>query len=122
MNGLYLYEAKVLSWLDGDTLEVEIRLGFHVSCTKRLRVYGLNCREVHTKNEDEKKQGLGDKSFAENLLPVGKTTRMRSHKGADDKYGRWLAEIELSDGQDFATAMISAGHGKPYFGEGPKPV
>ena len=114
----YDYQCKLVSITDGDTVTVDVDLGFAITFRQTLRVYGLNCRETHTKNPTEKAAGLSDKAFAESLLPIGVAVTIHSHKADDpeEKYGRWLATIALPDGRDFAKTMIDAEHGAAYFG------
>ena len=118
INPTYEYDCVVVQIVDGDTLDVSADLGFSISLAERARVYGLNCREIHSTDIEEKRLGLADKAFAEGLLPSGTHAKMRSHKIDDprEKFGRWLCEIELPNGKDFAAEMIAAGHGIAYFG------
>ncbi len=122
INPTYEYDVTIIRWLDGDTVSVSISLGFDLMLDKCIRVYGINCREVHNKDATLKMQGLADKAFAEQLLPVGTKTVARTHKEGKEKFGRYLAELETVDGKDFATEMIVAGHAKPWDGQGVKPI
>lgn len=113
----YDYRCKVVRWLDGDTLDVDIDLGFSISLRQRVRVYGINCPESKSRNKEEKTAGLAAKSFAEDQAPMGSVVTIRSHKAGDDdeKFGRWLAEVKVSDG-DFAGLMLSNKHARAYTG------
>jgi endonuclease YncB( thermonuclease family) len=59
---LYTYKARVLRVLDGDTLEAVIDLGFGVATTQTLRLRGIDCPELVSKDGKEAKE------FVENLL------------------------------------------------------
>ena len=120
MNPTYEYDAIVVRWVDGDTVDVTIDLGFSISIKERVRVYGLDCPEIHTTDIDKKSLGLQAGRNAALLAKPGTHIKIRSHKSGDEKFGRFLAEIELADGRDFATEMIEAGHGVAYTG-GKKP-
>ena len=115
---LYNYVCKVLKWLDGDTLEVEIDMGFEVYARKKVRVYGINAREVHSKDPNEKSMGIKATLFAQSIAPVSGYVLIKSHKAnkEQEKFGRWLADIRLADGRDFATVMKDQGYAVPYFG------
>lgn len=117
-SATYDYRCTIRRVIDGDTLDVSIDLGFGIQRQDRVRAYGLNCREIHSRDAKEKRAGLVDKEFATALLPAGTEVTIRSHKPAnpEEKYGRWLATITLPDGRDFAESMIAAGCGVPYFG------
>ena len=118
----YDYRVKILAWLDGDTCDVAIDLGFAVGITQRVRVYGINAPEVHSLNPAEKKAGGAARDFAAGLAPVGGQILARSFKhGANDKFGRFLAVLTLADGSDLAAKMIAAGHAKAYFGDKKEP-
>lgn len=114
---MYHYQAKILRWLDGDTCDVEIDLGFSITIHKRVRVYGINTPEVHSANPVEKQAGLRAKQFAETLAAPGSVVEARTHKeGEDDKFGRYLAVLTLPGGEDFSELMLENGHAVAYFG------
>lgn len=45
---MYQYKAKLLSWIDGDTLLVEIDLGFYVTRQERIRLARINAPEMNS--------------------------------------------------------------------------
>lgn len=104
--------AEILRWIDGDSLVVKADLDFRIYHVMVVRVYGIDAPEVVGAT---KAAGLAAKAFAESLLPVGVTVKFVSHMPGD-KYGRWLASIELPDGSDFSAKMIEAGHAVAYLG------
>lgn len=120
-NSLYLYDCRVLRWVDGDTVDLSVDLGFGISINERVRVYGINAHEIHSKDSAEKNKGQIAAANAKVLAPVGTLVWATTHKAnkEEEKFGRWLADIKLADGRDFAKAMIAAGDAVPYFG-GPR--
>lgn len=102
----YEYWATVLRWVDGDTVKLAADQGFCNTFTGTFRVLGLDTPERGQTNYEVAT------AFAEHLAPVGTTVAIRSHKA--DSFGRWLAEIQLSDGRMFSTFMIEAGLGAAY--------
>ena len=138
MENPYVYpNAELVRILDGDTVELKLRVertievdfGFHVLQTTKVsttvqlkfRLLGINTPEVIGEHRAE-----GDKATAglKALLSTGRALRATTAK--PDKYGRWLAKLEVlnPDGvtwQDVNAAMVAGGFAKPYFGEGPKP-
>lgn len=86
---------KVLKVVDGDTIDIEIDLGFNMFTIQRVRLIGIDTPEINTKNLLEKEHGHRAKEFVENFFReseregyqiIVKTT-------LDDKYGRMLARI-----------------------------
>lgn len=111
------YTCKVIRWLDGDTLDVAVDLGFFLVLNMRVRVYGINAPEIHSVDPAEKRAGQAALAHANLLVPPDSLVTIRGVKGNDkEKFGRWLAEIVLPDGRNFAEEMIATGQGKPYFG------
>jgi micrococcal nuclease len=110
----YTYRAVIREWLDGDTVEVDVDLGFGIHKIDRVRLYGINCPE---KTGTTKPAGLAAKAFAANLAPPGSEVAIKSYKSGVEKFGRWLATIVLDCGTDLAAEMIRTGHGVEYHGE-----
>jgi micrococcal nuclease len=104
---MYEYQGKVINVVDGDTLDIEVDLGFLLHATHRLRLLGVNCPEVHGPT---RAAGLMAAGYTRNAL-LGKTVRIRTAK-ADD-FGRWLAQVYL-DGLDFNADLIAKGLAVPY--------
>lgn len=116
---LYIRAATVLEWIDGDTVDVLIDLGFSVSIKQRVRVRWLNTPEIRG---HEKAAGVLALCHACDLAPPRSQVTLRSHKDiGGDKFGRYLADITLADGRDYATCMVTSGHGKHWTGQGEKP-
>ncbi len=114
-----MYEKTCIinEWIDGDTVDITVDLTCSVYWKTRMRLFGLNCPEVHSLDQDEKKKGLEAKEFAQKLIPVGTKVKIVTVKeNSTDKYGRFLADITLSDGTKFSNKMIEAGHGVFYDG------
>ena len=59
---MYEYKCKIRKVVDGDTVDVDIDLGFGVWLRKqRVRLVGIDTPESRTKDLEEKKYGLGCK-------------------------------------------------------------
>ena len=86
----YLRRAKVLRVVDGDTVDLEVDLGYHVSLTIRGRLLGSN-----TPERGQPDFALATKALAslleENTDEDGYVSVKSTKTG---KYGRWLVEIE----------------------------
>lgn len=95
---MYEYRTKVSRVVDGDTVDVDIDLGFGVWLRKeRVRLLGIDTPESRTRDREEKKYGLAAKEFLKKALgtsPILKTT-----KDGKGKFGRILGEfiVEVED-------------------------
>ena len=66
---MYEYRCKITRIVDGDTMEIDIDLGFGVWLHKeRVRIYGIDTPESRTRDKVEKKYGLAAKAFAKSFL------------------------------------------------------
>ena len=69
---MYEYRCKILRIVDGDTVDVDIDLGFGVWMHReRVRIMGIDTPESRTRDLTEKKFGLAAKEFVRFLMPVG---------------------------------------------------
>ena len=103
---VYIYKAKVVNVVDGDTIDVDLDLGFRVTTRQRVRLYGVNTPE----------RGQPGYQEAKNLLMalLGVEVGLQSYK-PDDKYGRWLAAV-YNGNTSISQLLIDKGLGVPYFG------
>ena len=117
---MYEYRAKVIKVIDGDTVDVDIDLGFGISLNnERVRIMGIDTPESRTRDKVEKKFGLASKARLKELL--GKTTVLKTQinkKGEDmkGKFGRVLGDFVTESGKMVTEVMIKEGHCVPYFG------
>lgn len=111
----YDYRATVLRWVDGDTLDVRIDLGFEVAIVQRVRLYGVNTPEMNSTNPSDRTLARSALGMVESLAPPGSLVQLKSHK-SQDKYGRYLASVANDDGEDIAKALVGSGRGIEYFG------
>jgi micrococcal nuclease len=101
------YPAKVVRVVDGDTVHLDIDLGFSTWVINRsTRIAGINAPEFVTA------EGKTARDFSMTLLPVGAKVQLRSH--SLDKYGRVLGSITLPDGTDYGAAMLATGQAVPF--------
>lgn len=95
---MYEYRAIVLKVIDGDTIDVDIDLGFGVWLkNQRIRFYGIDTPESRTSDLEEKQFGLLAKEFVEKHCQVGSNIVIKSHLDDRGKYGRILGEIIIND-------------------------
>ena len=98
---MYEYKVKnVLRVVDGDTVDIEIDLGFDLTKKERVRVGGVDTPEKRTRNKNEKLLGYDATHFAEEWFGEGGTIVVKTSK--DGKYGRmigyfWRDDVCLND-------------------------
>lgn len=117
---MYEYRAKVNRVVDGDTVDIDIELGFDVVLTgQRVRIMGIDTPESRTSDKVEKKFGLAAKNRLKELLGPTAVLKTQIEKDGDDakgKFGRILADFVAPDGRMVTEIMIEEGHAVPYFG------
>ena len=101
MTPAYRYRARVVRVLDGDTYELDIDLGFHVSVRLPVRLYGWNCQELLTT------AGVSARIRASELLASGPIV-IETYKDRQS-FARWLATVYV-DGVDIGQALAKSGH------------
>ena len=82
---LYTYKANLERIIDGDTLLVNIDLGFSIFSQQRLRLRGLDCPELSTP------EGLKSRKFVELKLKDVKFLIIKTY--SQDLYGRYLVDV-----------------------------
>ena len=118
---MYEYRCKVVKIVDGDTVDVDIDLGFGVWLKKeRIRMFGIDTPESRTRDLDEKKYGLMAKDYITKLLDDEGGIVLKTRKDAEGKYGRILGELWRTT--DFADRsinqiMIEKHHAVSYHGQ-----
>ena len=113
---MYEYPCKIVRVVDGDTVDVDIDLGFsHWIHNERIRLYGIDTPECRTRDAEEKTAGLLAKKFVEDALHVGGTyTLTTKEKG---KFGRYLGVIMLSDRTSINAVLVTEHLAVPYHGQ-----
>jgi micrococcal nuclease len=113
------YVKKVSKVVDGDTIDVDIDLGFDISFTSRVRLAGIDTPESRTTDKIEKALGLEAKSFLKNAIDSAKSVVIKTEKmDSSEKYGRILGWVYL-DGSEVSIneQMISEGYAWGYLGD-----
>jgi len=117
---LYTYRATVLHVVDGDTVDLSVSLGFEMSYKARFRLVGINTPESYGPTACD--EGRAAKQWLIDLLKEGSPVVVKTTKDRKEKYGRFLAELFLVNGEGAPTEnsvnrmLIEAGHAKEYFG------
>ena len=118
---MYEYRCTVVKIIDGDTVDVDIDLGFGVWMKKqRIRLYGIDTPESRTRDLEEKKYGLAAKAYLTGMLDDEAGITLKTHKDAEGKFGRILGELwrttDYAD-QSINEYMIEKHHAVRYTGQ-----
>lgn len=106
---LHGYRAIVVRWIDGDTAELIVDLGFKMTMRDNFRLFGIDTPERGT-------DGSVDAwTRAKELAPAGTSAIVATHKR--DKYGRWLAEVFPDSRQESVNVtLVDEGLAVSYLG------
>ena len=117
---MYEYRIKkVVKVVDGDTIDVEIDLGFNISYAQRVRLAGIDTPESRTKDAKEKALGLEVKDKLKKAIDAAKDVVVKTElPDSSEKYGRILGWVYL-DGDTISLneQLIEQGYAWGYMGE-----
>lgn len=113
---MYEYSCRVNRVIDGDSVDVCIDLGFDISFTSSVRLYGIDTPESRTRDPEEKKCGLLSKKFLEEAVKNGKNIIIRTQKDEKGKFGRVLGSLVI-DGININHKMIEENLAVAYYGQ-----
>ena len=117
---MYEYKVDIVRVVDGDTVDVDIDLGFGVWLKKeRVRIMGIDTPESRTRDKTEKIFGLAAKERLKELLSessILKTEIDRSGEDAKGKFGRILGDFFAPDGRKVTEILVQESHAVVYNG------
>ncbi len=122
---MYEYRARLVKVVDGDTVDVDIDLGFGIWMKdERVRIMGIDTPESRTRDKVEKLFGKAASARVKELLEediILKTQIARDGEDMKGKYGRILGDFmveRFEDGnQEMLTdVLVSEGYAVAYFG------
>jgi endonuclease YncB( thermonuclease family) len=101
--------ALVLRAVDGDTLDLNIDIGFDLTFHTHARILGINCPEVRGVTKP-----AGDKATAfTRAYLTGCNSKVTVRDRGPDKYGRRLLLVDCA-GKDLATELLKSGNAVVY--------
>lgn len=118
---MYEYNCKIVRVVDGDTVDVDIDLGFDTwRRGERIRLYGVDCPECRSRSAIEKKAGILAKGFVIRSLHEGGTYKLTTKEKG--KFGRYLGTIKIDGELTINAALISENLAVPYTGQNKKEI
>tara|TARA_Y100000114_G_C11688068_1_gene292125 strand:+ start:150 stop:566 length:417 start_codon:yes stop_codon:yes gene_type:complete len=118
---MYEYRCTVVKIIDGDTVDVDIDLGFGIWMHKeRIRLLGIDTPESRTRDKEEKKYGLAAKKYLTEMLNDEGGIVLKTKKDAEGKFGRILGELwRTTDHADKSINqyLVDEHHAVQYYGQ-----
>jgi len=113
---MFEYKVYIQRVVDGDTVDVDIDLGFGVILKKeRVRIMGIDTPESRTRDKVEKKFGLASKARLKEILGKEAVLVCKEYD-AKGKFGRVLGDFTTKDGRMVTDVLVEEGHAVAYFG------
>ena len=109
---MYEYKAKVIRWLDGDTLQVRIDLGFYVHKEEKIRLARINAPELHDEVPYRMRKAKSARFQARKFCPEGAEITLQTTKAGRDRYARYIAEV-LYKGENLSDYLVNIGAARP---------
>ena len=114
---MYEYGAKVSKVVDGDTVDLDIDLGFGIWIKERCRLLGIDTPESRTRDQREKKFGKMATLRVKEILAESKTHKIKTEFDSKGKFGRTMVDFILPDGKSLCKRLVSERLAVPYHGE-----
>lgn len=114
----WIFRARIVNIVDGDTVDLEVDCGMHARRVERMRVLHVDAPE--TRGVVDRAPGLAAKQFvadwwAEVSGEGGFPLVVQTIK--TDSFGRYLADIWRDvDGANLSADLLSSGNALPYEG------
>ena len=118
---MYEYRVEIKKVVDGDTVDVDIDLGFGIWMrNERIRLMGIDTPESRTRDLEEKKYGLAAKKFLQNMLEDEGGIILKTDKDAEGKFGRILGTFYRTStfaDQSINDYLVEKHHAVRYYGQ-----
>jgi len=118
-NPFFTYRARCDEVIDGDTIDIQIDLGFRMHHSARVRLAGVDTHEVYGVDHDsrEYERGHSESQFVKEWVRLAE----ENYQGGDGwpllvstvqdetgKYGRYLADLYRRDTGEYLTDALLA--------------
>ena len=102
---MYQYNAKLVRWIDGDTVILDIDLGFYVTRQERVRLARINAPELNSQVPYQVRRAKSARAKAKKFAPEGSEVILSTSKNDIDRYSRYIGEITLN-GKNISDYLI----------------
>ena len=114
---MHEYKVKIRRIVDGDTVDVDIDLGFDMILSKqRIRLYGIDTPESRTRDKEEKFYGKLSAKFLKEQCKNSSEIFLKTYLDKKGKFGRILGEF-IVDGVNINKMMIEKYMAVEYYGQ-----
>jgi len=104
---MYEYKATVKRVIDGDSLVLDIDLGFYMFMNEtKIRLYGLDTPEMNAEDPLLRLQAIMATRYLYDNLEVGSKVTIKTVLDKREKYGRLLATIITEDGFNINDGLL----------------
>jgi len=104
---MYEYKATVKRIIDGDSLILDIDLGFYMFMNEtKIRLYGLDTPEMTSEDPLLRLQAIMATRYLFDNLKVGDKVTIKTVLDKREKYGRLLATIITKEGLNINEGLI----------------
>jgi len=105
---MYEYKATVKRVIDGDSVVLDIDLGFHMFMNEtKIRLYGLDTPEMNSTDPLLRLQAILATRYLYDNLPIGSKVIIKTVLDKREKYGRLLATIITQDGFNLNEGLLN---------------
>ena len=106
---MYEYKAYVRAVYDGDTITVDVDLGFGVTMTRqKIRLKGIDTPELRGGTSETKAAAKKSRDRVRGLI-LGRPVTVKTFKDRKGKFGRWIGEVYLSTGECVNELLVEEG-------------
>jgi micrococcal nuclease len=116
---MYEYKARLRRVVDGDTVDLDVELGFHMTAALRFRLLDIDTPELRDKDPAERMKAQDAKNFVKDVLSAGAgdwPLAIETRKA--DSFGRWLVHVHYQDAEgnwtDLGAKLLESGLAVPY--------
>ena len=110
---MYEYQAKVIKWVDGDTLVVEIDLGFYCTREERIRLNRINTSELKSDIAFQRRKAKHARMAVKKFCPINSIVKIYTKKTSRDMYARYLAEVYYEE-KNISDYLLKTGIAKKF--------
>ena len=94
---MYTYKATVIRWIDGDTVLLDIDLGFNITRQERIRLARINAPELRSEIPFQVRKAKHVRAVVKKLCPPDSLVFVTTSKNKKDMYARYIAEVHFNN-------------------------